>query len=80
MRHLGWAATALMLSSVVTLRATDFLTEGVDNARTGWVKDEKVFTPANVGSMKLLWTIKLDSKPRAMHNLFAPLVDFADPG
>ena len=29
-----------------------FLTEGVDNGRTGWVKDEKVFTPANVGSIE----------------------------
>ena len=43
-------------------------------ARTGWVRDEKVFTPANVGSMKLLWKVKLESTPRAMHNLFAPLI------
>ena len=54
--------------------ASDFLTEGVDNARTGWVRDEKIFTKANVGGMKLLWKIKLESPPRAMHNLFAPLV------
>ena len=53
---------------------TDFLAEGVDNGRTGWVRDEKVFTTANVGSTKLLWKVKLESKPRAMHNLFAPLV------
>ena len=64
----------LLLLSAVTGKATDFLTEGVDNGRTGWVRDEKVFTPANVGSMKLLWKVKLESKPRAMHNLFAPLV------
>ena len=63
-----------LLLSAVTGKATDFLTEGVDNGRTGWVRDEKVFTPANVGSMKLLWKLKLESKPRAMHNLFAPLV------
>ena len=41
--------------------ASDFLTEGVDNARTGWVRDEKIFTKANVGSMKLLWKVKLES-------------------
>ena len=64
----------LLLLSAVTGKATDFLTEGVDNGRTGWVRDEKVFTPANVGSMKLLWKVKLESTPRAMHNLFAPLV------
>jgi hypothetical protein len=62
------------LLSVPTLWASDFLTEGVDAARTGWVKDEKIFTTANVGSMKLLWKIKLPSTPREMHNLFAPLI------
>jgi outer membrane protein assembly factor BamB len=65
---------ALMISSGASLLATDFLTEGVDNGRTGWVKDEKIFTKANVGSSKLLWKLKLESTPRAMHNLFAPLI------
>jgi outer membrane protein assembly factor BamB len=64
----------LLLLSALTGRATDFLTEGVDIGRTGWVRDEKVFTPANAGSMKLLWKVKLESTPRAMHNLFAPLI------
>src|SRR5690349_5924193 len=63
-----------LLLSTVTMVASDFLAEGVDNARTGWVRDEKVFTTANVGSTKLLWKLKLESTPRAMHNLFAPLV------
>src|SRR6478672_7940408 len=63
-----------LLFSTVTVGAVDFLTEGFDNARTGWVRDEKVFTPANVGGMKLLWKTKLESTPRAMHNLFAPLI------
>src|SRR4029079_16544403 len=65
---------ALVISAGATLCATDFLTEGVDNARTGWVKDEKIFTTANVGSSTLLWKVKLESTPRAMHNLFGPLV------
>ena len=64
----------LLLVSGGTLGATDFLTEGVDNGRTGWVKDEKIFTTANVGSTKLLWKVKLESAPRAMHNLYAPLI------
>ena len=63
----------LLLSSGATA-ASDFLTEGVDTARTGWVRDEKVFTRDNVGRMKLLWKLTLESKPRAMHNLFAPLI------
>jgi outer membrane protein assembly factor BamB len=65
---------AMVMVSGTTLWATDFLTEGVDNGRTGWVKDEKIFTTANVGSSKLLWRVKLESTPRAMHNLFAPLI------
>src|SRR5688572_11295591 len=64
----------IVLLSGLTGSASDFLTEGVDNGRTGWVRDEKIFTTANVGSMKLLWKVKLQSTPRAMHNLFAPLV------
>src|SRR5215831_2499329 len=35
---------ALVMSAGATVCATDFLTEGVDNARTGWVQDEKIFT------------------------------------
>jgi len=68
------ALLAIVLCAGTCLVATEFLTEGVDNARTGWVKDEKIFTPANVGTTKLLWKLKLDSTPRAMHNLFAPLI------
>ena len=67
-------AAALALCSGATVFATDFLTEGVDKERTGWVRDEKIFTKANVGTSKLLWKIKLTSTPRAMHNLFAPLI------
>ena len=67
-------AVAVLACVGATVSATDILTEGVDSGRTGWVKDEKVFTPANVGSSKLLWKLKLESKPRAMHNLFAPLI------
>jgi hypothetical protein len=73
MRSANWAAAVLVLSGA-TLGAADFLTEGVDSARTGWVRDERVFTPDNVGSTRLLWTLRLESQPRAMHNLFAPLI------
>ena len=72
MRRLFLAA--LLLSGAATLSATDVLMEGVDTARTGWVKDEKIFTPANVGSTKLLWRVQLNSTSRSMHNLFPPLI------
>jgi outer membrane protein assembly factor BamB len=65
--------TALLLSGA-SLGASDYLTEGGDPGRTGWMKDEKVFTAANVKGMKLLWKVKLESTPREMHNLFSPLI------
>ena len=65
---------AMIVCAGASVAASDFLTEGVDIGRTGWVKDEKIFTTANVGSTKLLWKLKLESTPRAMHNLFAPLI------
>jgi outer membrane protein assembly factor BamB len=68
-----WILAALVLSSA-TLSATDYLTEGYDNARTGWVKDEKIFTTSNVQNMKLLWKVKLPSTTREMHNMFPPLI------
>jgi hypothetical protein len=58
-----------VLASCVPLLASDYLTEGNDPGRTGWMKDEKVFTLANVKDMRLLWKVKLDSQPRQMHNL-----------
>jgi outer membrane protein assembly factor BamB len=73
----NWRLAGAVLLTVMagaSAIASDFLTEGVDNARTGWVRDEKVFTIGNVGKTTLLWKLKLDSTPRAMHNLFAPLV------
>ncbi len=65
---------AALLMSGVSLLASEYLTEGVDNGRTGWMKDEKVFNTTNVRNMKLLWKIKLPSGTRQMHNLFPPLL------
>src|SRR5262252_5562849 len=52
----------------------DYLAEGGDPQRTGWVQDEEIFSATNVGTMKLLWKTKLDTPPREMHNLFPPLI------
>src|SRR4030095_691545 len=67
-------AAALVLAVVVRMGAADYSTAGADPQRTGWVKDETIFTPQNVSGMKLLWKTKLESTPREMHNLFPPLV------
>src|SRR4026207_994340 len=69
-------APAILASCVLAASpmGSDYLTEGNDPGRTGWMKDEKVFTLANVKDMKLLWKVKLESQPREMHNLVAPLI------
>jgi glucose dehydrogenase len=60
--------------STVFAQAADWLSDGYDTKRTNWQRDEKLLTPDNVKGMKLLWKIKLDNKPRQMHNLLEPLV------
>ena len=72
MRKLNVISIALLCGALGW--AADYLADGPDMARTGWVRNEKVFTKDNVKNMKLLWKIKLDSTPRQMHNLFPPLV------
>ena len=72
MRRLSSIATIGLASALAW--GANYLADGPDNGRTGWVKDEKIFNTGNVGSMKLLWKTKLDSQARQMHNLFTPLV------
>jgi hypothetical protein len=52
----------------------DYLTDGADNQRTGWVKDEKILTMDNVRNLKLQWKIQTDNTPRALHALMPVLV------
>jgi hypothetical protein len=54
--------------------AADYVADGGDPGRTGWVKDEKVFNKTNVKTMKLLWKVQLPSTPRQMHSLFPPVI------
>jgi outer membrane protein assembly factor BamB len=52
----------------------DWLTDGGDNQRTGWAKNEKILTKQNVGNLKLLWTLETGNQPRALHSLMPVLV------
>ena len=74
MRRLVVASTLCLLAARAAPHAIDYLTEGGDSARTGWLRNEKVFTRATVKNTRLLWQLKLDSAPREMHNLFPPLI------
>ena len=73
MRSIQSLLALVLLSAGVSLYGADYLTEGVDNGRTGWLKNETVFNTTNVQTMRLLWKVKPNSVPRQMHNLFAPL-------
>jgi outer membrane protein assembly factor BamB len=53
---------------------SDYLLEGGDPGRTGWVKDEKILNTSNVKDLKLLWKTHVDSTPRQMHNIFPPMI------
>ncbi len=66
-------AAALLLTCSAAW-SVDYLTEGVDSNRTGWLQNDKSFTLANSSKMKLLWKTHLDSKPREMTNLYPPLI------
>src|SRR5258705_13808864 len=72
MRRLSFAA--IIIFGCAMGWGADYLADGPDNGRTGWVRDEKIFNTTNVRNMKLLWKIKLDSPAREMHNLFPPIV------
>ena len=74
MRKIVIASVGCLLAAGAAPRAVDYLTEGADSARTGWLKHEKVFTAANVKDTRLLWKLQLDNAPREMHNLFPPLI------
>src|SRR5450432_1220135 len=63
----------VLISCAVTSGA-DYLMEGGDSGRTGWLQGDKSFSVDNVRNMKLLWKTKLDSVPREMHNLFPPMI------
>ena len=55
-------------------QGADWLTDGHDVQRTNWQRDEKLLSPSSVKNMTLLWSSKLPSQPKVMHNLFPPLI------
>src|SRR4051812_38055638 len=65
--------SALAFCSVIGWSA-DWLTDGGDNQRTHWQKDEKLISPATAKNIKLLWKLQLDAKPRVMTNLYTALI------
>src|SRR4029453_10806418 len=49
----------------------DYWTDGADIERSGWIKNEKILTKANVGTLKLKWKLETGNQPRALHTPLA---------
>jgi outer membrane protein assembly factor BamB len=52
----------------------DYVTDGADIERSGWIKNEKILTSQNAGTLKLKWKIETGNQPRALHSLMPVLV------
>jgi len=52
----------------------DWTTDGGDNQRTGWNKQEKTLTKDNVKNLKLLWKMETKNQVRALHSLMPVIV------
>ena len=75
---LAWGAGALR-EPVVRAQTSgaavyDWTTDGGDNQRTGWNKQEKTLTKDNVKNLKLLWKLETKNQVRALHSLMPVLV------
>ncbi|MGI4852994.1 MAG: PQQ-binding-like beta-propeller repeat protein [Janthinobacterium lividum] len=66
------ATAAMFVSGVAS--AQNWLMDGGDNIRSGWNQNEHILTKGNIKSMKLLWSVKTDVVPHALHTLMGPLV------
>jgi outer membrane protein assembly factor BamB len=65
---------ALPLGLLAQAGRGNWTTFGGDAQRSGWNKGETDLTPESVKQLKLEWSVKLASEPKALSNLTAPLV------
>ncbi len=76
---LAWGAGCLPHSAIVSAQTSsttpyDWTTDGGDNQRTGWNKQEKILTKDSVKNLKLLWKLETRNQVRALHSLMPVLV------
>src|SRR5262245_4156069 len=72
--RLSSAPPATAIAQAPASDLIDYWTDGADIERSGWVRNEKIFTKANVGTLKLKWKIETGNQPRALHGLMPVLV------
>ena len=76
---LAWGTGSLPKPSIVSAQTGgaalhDWLTDGGDNERTGWNRNETRITKDNVKNLKLLWKLETGNQVRALHSLMPVLV------
>src|SRR5690348_2633594 len=75
---LAWSAGRLPNIPIVHAQSGaalyDWTTDGGDNQRTAWNKQEKTLTKDNVKNLKLLWKLETHNQVRALHALMPVLV------
>jgi len=59
---------------VAMAQNAEWLTDGKDNQRSAWQKDEHILTTSNVKNMTLLWKVKTGNEGRALHGLMPALI------
>jgi len=66
---------ALLSPAASQAQASDWLTFGYDQQRSGWNAAETALSPANVSRLKLLWSTQLSTPPQdvALSTLTSPL-------
>jgi outer membrane protein assembly factor BamB len=70
----AWLAVGRTSAQTGAAVLADWLTDGGDNQRTGWQRNETILTKDNVKNMKLLWKIQTGNQVRALHSLMPVLV------
>jgi outer membrane protein assembly factor BamB len=55
-------------------KSAEWVTNGADQQRTGWQKNETKISAASVKNIQLLWTYKTDNKPSGLAGLLEPVI------
>ena len=67
-------ATAVLSAQSGRPAPVDWVTDGNDNQRTGWQRNETILTKKNVRNLKILWKIQTGNQVRALHSLMPVLI------
>ena len=70
----GPASSAPVQQGSAASNLIDYTTDGADIERSGWVRNEKILTKQNVGTLKLKWKLETGNQPRALHGLMPVLI------